>query len=449
MKAATNSRILRAIPSLVVVCLLSIPTEAKYGGGSGTAEDPYQIWTPEQMNTIGAEPNDWDRHFKLMADIDLAAYTGTDFNIIGYRRSWADNEPFSGIFDGNHHTISNFHYTSTDVNGIGLFQFVADPNAHILDLELVDPEVDAAPGSNVGSLVGWFADGCVTGCHVREGSVSGNHGVGGAVGYNGGTIADCTSSSSISAAGWIAGGLVGCNSGTISDCRSTGEVSGAGGGVGGLVGANTGGSYLTPSGSPIGYVVGTITRCYATGTVVGNNDVGGLVGMNRDGEIRQCYCTGEVSGDSVTGGLVGSNGGTVTNCYSIGSSLGSKGVGGLVGLNLGAIQHCYAVGGVSGDAHAGGLVGLGIGTVTASVWDIEASGEPSSDGGTGKTTAEMHMAGTFLDVGWDLINVWGIGENQTYPYLREYSAADIDQDGNVNSVDLAVLAENWLGSIAP
>ena len=37
----------------------------QYGGGSGTEEDPYQIWTAEQMNAIGANEGDWDRHLNL------------------------------------------------------------------------------------------------------------------------------------------------------------------------------------------------------------------------------------------------------------------------------------------------------------------------------------------------------------------------------------------------
>jgi hypothetical protein len=58
------------------------------------------------MNTIGLSSNsgDWDKHFKLMSDIDLGAYTGTQFNIIGSIQS------FTGTFDGNGHTISNFTY---------------------------------------------------------------------------------------------------------------------------------------------------------------------------------------------------------------------------------------------------------------------------------------------------------------------------------------------------
>jgi hypothetical protein len=59
------------------------------------------------MNAIGAIPNDWDRHFRLMADIDLSAYTGTRFNIIGLDIDHC----FTGVFDGNGHTISNFTYS--------------------------------------------------------------------------------------------------------------------------------------------------------------------------------------------------------------------------------------------------------------------------------------------------------------------------------------------------
>ena len=47
----------------------------KYGGGTGEPKNPYLINTPEQLNTVGAEPNDWEMHFKLIADIDLSDYS--------------------------------------------------------------------------------------------------------------------------------------------------------------------------------------------------------------------------------------------------------------------------------------------------------------------------------------------------------------------------------------
>ena len=74
----------RAFLITLIVGVVSGVTLAKYGGGTGTESDPFQICTAEQMNEIGLQVNedDWDKHFKLMADIDLAAYTGTQFNII-------------------------------------------------------------------------------------------------------------------------------------------------------------------------------------------------------------------------------------------------------------------------------------------------------------------------------------------------------------------------------
>jgi len=79
-----------------------------YSGGDGSPENPYLIATAEDMNDIGANPDDWDAHFLLVADINLADYTGTQFNIIG---------GFTGVFDGNDHTISNFTYITPTILG--------------------------------------------------------------------------------------------------------------------------------------------------------------------------------------------------------------------------------------------------------------------------------------------------------------------------------------------
>jgi hypothetical protein len=67
-----------------------------------------------------------------------------------------------------------------------------------------------------------------------------------------------------------------------------------------------------------------------------------------------------------------------------------------------------------------------------------------SAGGTGKTTAEMKTKSTFTDAGWDFIEIWGIGENQTYPYLRFGPGGDLNYDKKVNLIDVAILASHWL-----
>ncbi len=70
-----QKRKIRWVISLFLVMLYfsGLTAQAQYGGGSGTSENPYLIYTAEQMNEIGLNEADWDKHFKLMADINLAA----------------------------------------------------------------------------------------------------------------------------------------------------------------------------------------------------------------------------------------------------------------------------------------------------------------------------------------------------------------------------------------
>jgi hypothetical protein len=173
----------------------------------------------------------------------------------------------------------------------------------------------------------------------------------------------------------------------------------------------------------VGSSEGPITFCYTTASVSGDGEVGGLVGVS-EGAISNCYCEAIVSGNEYIGGLVGWNSNAITNCYSTCSS-------------------------ISGNRRVGGLVGYSgyWGTVTASFWDIEACGLSESGGGTGKTTVEMQRESTFTNAGWDFVEIWGIGENQTYPYLRLYPAGDLNHDGRVDFLDLAELANNWLAGV--
>jgi predicted secreted protein len=70
-------------------------------------------------------------------------------------------------------------------------------------------------------------------------------------------------------------------------------------------------------------------------------------------------------------------------------------------------------------------MGPPVGTASGCFWDIETSGRTTSDGGEGKTTAEMQTASTFLDAGWDFVgetvngpnDVWKIAEGLDYPRL--------------------------------
>jgi len=70
---------------VVSVGLCSLPAQGKYGGGKGTPAEPYLIYDANQMNAIGGDKADWDKHFRVMADIDLGTLTGMQFNVIGRR----------------------------------------------------------------------------------------------------------------------------------------------------------------------------------------------------------------------------------------------------------------------------------------------------------------------------------------------------------------------------
>ena len=150
-----------------------------------------------------------------------------------------------------------------------------------------------------------------------------------------------------------------------------------------------------------------------------------------NGTVTQCYSSCVVSGNDWLGGLVGSNGGIITQCYSTGAVSGNRRAGGLVGHNSGYVIYCYSTGAISGSSSTtiGGLIGHDYDyshqRVTLSFWDIHTSGQTTSAGGIGKTTAEMQTSGTFLEAGWDFVDetangtedIWWILEGQDYPRL--------------------------------
>jgi len=335
---------------VIVVLWAGAAANARYSGGTGEPNDPYKIATPQDLNDIGHHEEDWDKHFILINDVNLAQYTGAQFKIIGRLVTWNDpnNKPFTGVFDGNDNKICNFTWSSTGRNGIGLFGYLGS-GGQIKNLGVENVNVKDGTGWRVAGIVGW---------------------------NNGGTITNC----------YVTGVVAGCSV------------------IGGVVGFNH---------------YGTITNCYSTGSVVGST-VGGLVGYNYYGTITNCYSTSSVDGDEFVGGLVGFNeGGTITNCYSTGRVTANYDFGGLVGYD-------YS------------------GQITASFWDIETSDCNTSAGGMPKTTAEMKTISTFTDAGWDFIEIWGIGENQTYPFLLTDPAGDLNHDKKVDLVDLAILASHWL-----
>ena len=83
---------------------------------------------------------------------------------------------------------------------------------------------------------------------------------------------------------------------------------------------------ISPSGSQdqvggiAGVNYGSIENCKFSGNVIGDNEVGGIVGVNEEtGEIRRCESSANVIGNHSAGGIVGSNHGILNNCSNSGS----------------------------------------------------------------------------------------------------------------------------------
>ncbi|MDI6451783.1 GLUG motif-containing protein [Anaerobaca lacustris] len=293
---------------------------AQYSGGSGTADDPYQIATAADLIALGETPEDYDKHFILTADIDLdpnlpggkifdRAVIAPDVNDTTLS---FEGTPFTGVFDGKGHTIS--HLTITGANFLGLFGQMGS-GATVRDLGVLDVNI-AGSGSCIGALVG--ANACY---QVR-----------------GGILSNCYTTGSVNGKDYV-GGLVGSNGdewgrflgGSITNCHSSGLVGGSRTrSVGGLVGSN-------------GYH-GNITNSYSSGSVNGSQSVGGLVGSN-SGSIAACYSSGSVSGGSSVGGLVGSGSPDgVSACAWDTETSGLSGSAGGVGLTTGEMMDPYVLG---------------------------------------------------------------------------------------------------------
>lgn len=164
--------------------------------GDGTAEDPYQIQTAGQLESLGDHPALWDRHFVLSADVDMAGRTYYQALIapdVDASRSGFQGTSFRGTFDGAGHTIRNLTIRHGDVRHdyVGLFGMVAE-TGRIEALHLVDAEVQG--GSRSYRYVGVLA------------------------GYNAGTISRCSATGVLR--GNYGDGLVGVNTGTLTGCRA-------------------------------------------------------------------------------------------------------------------------------------------------------------------------------------------------------------------------------------
>ncbi|MCK4521865.1 MAG: hypothetical protein KAU20_04780, partial [Nanoarchaeota archaeon] len=203
---------------------------------------------------------------------------------------------FTGIFDGNGHSITGLSSSSPGCGG----GFVNCNRGIIKNCVFAGHVQGVYHGSgyyDIGGIAGCNY-GLITNCHSAV-TVSADNRVGGIAGdnTNGGTITYCSSSGAINGV-YRVGGLVGRNhnygsGGTIRNCYSTSAVGGNGkyDGVGGLIGSN----------------YRSITNCYSTGLVSAGGYVGGLIGRHFSGTYNDCFWDTETSGRATSAGGTGKN----------------------------------------------------------------------------------------------------------------------------------------------
>ena len=174
-----------------------------------------------------------------------------------------------------------------------------------------------------------------------------------------------------------------------------------------------------------GYSNGTIMNVgIEGGSVTGKVSVGGVCGWNNFGTISNCYNTGNVTGNdnnSYVGGVCGYNCvGTISNCYNRGTVSGSGNcVGGVCGFTTGGtIANCY----FDSTVYNGNAVGYNYGTDSANV--------------LGKTTKQFTSGEVAYLLSQDG-SVWGqdLGVENSYPVLGGKKVlANSDQSAFANDI---------------
>ena len=229
------------------------------------------ITTAQQLKQLADEVNAGDsksgKTVLLMNDIDLSVYP--NWSPIGTLKPNTSqvSYPFSGVFDGQNHTISNLTCTSVTNGYAGLF---GNFDGTVQNLILRDAQITVE--GQAAAVVCENYKGQVLNCAMIGGSVKGKS---------------------------VAGGVVCYNRGTVENCYATGDVTSLSGGricyAGGVVGYN--------------YNEGTVQSCYAAGRVESEEHAGGAVGGNY-GTVQNCVALGQsVSAQGHAHRVVGENSG--------------------------------------------------------------------------------------------------------------------------------------------
>ena len=329
-------------------------TAAAFAGGTGTAEDPYQIANGAELAYLASSVNSGEtyeeKNFVLTANIDLNGLPWTPIanSFSDALFGGSDYRVFAGNFDGKGYTISNVSIgsetTPLESDVLGLFGATEGKISNLnLDTVSIHGVAKIASGYVIGiagGLVGSSA-GSIENCHVT------------------GLAMDMSAPSNGYAAAYWVGGLVGALDGAqlINECSVSGSITekAGKGSIGGLIGELGKAAKITCSRSDVTVNVKADSR--------GGANVGGFIGKGNgktDAEtiIRNCYATGNVTGGAYTGGFAGGLWGlNIKNCYASGNvSQAAAAMASFVGTDAsdpnyyGSITNCFATGSVTGSS---------------------------------------------------------------------------------------------------
>lgn len=296
-------RLWAALLALCLMLALTLPVFAE--GESDTEEkETYHIGTVDELLQLAdyCRLDSWSENRTVVLDADLEL-TGSGF---------AGIPSFSGVFEGQGHTISGLSLVS-DGSVVGFFRYVQQ-GANIRDLVIRGRAMPTGSRTTVGGVAGSNAG---TLHNIRfEGVSSGASIVGGIAGTNlaSGVIESCTTSGSVYGAHFI-GGIAGQNHGVIANSTNTASV-------------NT-----TVEQNDIDLSTLTLNDLIGTENAADITDIGGIAGQS-GGVIRACMNRGTVGYQHMgynVGGIAGSQTGYIEGCVNYGTVYARKEAGGIVG----------------------------------------------------------------------------------------------------------------------
>ena len=402
----------------------------------------------------------------LNTDIDLGNKPWTPIG--NGSRGSEGGSSFSGVFDGNGHTIRNINVTEDRDNyGAGLFSVVKGGTVKNITVEGGSIKAFDYGAAVVGIILG---ESTLENCHARNVEISSGDAAAGIVARAYGTnntIIGCTNSCDITEAK-KAGGIVGIasnggatkiencsNSGTVyaSDAGAAGILGYAGPATNSIINCQNSGTIGRNTDKYAGGIVGyqastnetaglTIEECTNSGEISAINAGGiyGIPGSSQPVHISKSVNNGNVTGVDAAGGIACRAGsGTIENCTNtanITAATENKGVAGGIAGNLGEAKIINCSGGGASAVITAQYPGRLVGHVANKPYspdDVEASitidDSNGDDYSNYKTIAAMGLYTT-----WSNINIEGgtlhgkpAIDGQASGYIKIHSGAAWDQ----------------------